>query len=231
MFWAVGPLNPVVAISTSHPRHFASEWLDKQVPNSVVYVSFGTTTAMNDEQIKELAQGLKQSGQKFICVLRDADKGDIFDEEGIRRVELPEGYEESVKQWGLELREWAPQLEILGHKAIGGFVSHCGWNSCMQSTTMGVPMGAWPMHSDQPRNTMLITEVLKVGIVVKEWERREETVKTSVVVEGLRRLMGSKEGDAARKRAGEVGAAVRRAAGEGGVSRMELDSFIAHITR
>ena len=70
------------------------EWLNKQEPKSVLYVSFGTTTFVEEEQIRELAIGLEKSGAKFIWVLRDADKGDIFDEVGVRRLQLPLGFEE-----------------------------------------------------------------------------------------------------------------------------------------
>ncbi|XP_017977681.1 PREDICTED: zeatin O-glucosyltransferase isoform X1 [Theobroma cacao] len=230
--WALGPFNPVriPGKNSSASRYFCLEWLDKQATNSVLYVSFGTTTAMDDEQIKELAIGLRKSNQKFIWVLRDADKGDVFNGE-VRRPELPQGYEDSVKDTGLVVRDWAPQLEILAHPATGGFVSHCGWNSCMESITMGVPIGAWPMHSDQPRNAVLITKLLKVGIAVKDWERRDETVTAPIVEDAVKRLMASKEGDEMRKRAAEVGGAVRQSVAEGEVSQKERDSFIAHITR
>ncbi|TXG70331.1 hypothetical protein EZV62_005266 [Acer yangbiense] len=233
--WALGPFNPVAITKNkqkdSNRKHYCLEWLDKQAPNSVVYVSFGTTTAMNDEQIKELAIGLKQSNQKFIWVLRDADKGDVFDENQVRRAKLPIGYEDSIKDKGVIVRDWAPQLEILGHPSTGGFVGHCGWNSCMESITMGVPIGAWPMHSDQPRNTVLITQVLKVGIVVKDWSKRNEIVTSSRVEKAVKILMASKEGDEIRKRAIKLSSDVRRSMDKGGASRMEIDSFVAHITR
>ncbi|KAK2992840.1 hypothetical protein RJ640_019322 [Escallonia rubra] len=202
----------------------------RQDPSSVIFVSFGTTTSLADEQIKELAFGLEKSEQKFIWVLRDADKGDVFQEE-VRRAELPQGYEERIQGKGMIVRDWAPQVEILGHPSTGGFMSHCGWNSCMESITMGVPIAAWPMHSDQPRNTVLITKVLKIGLVVRDWTRRNETVTSSTVEDVVRRLMASEEGDEIRKRAVELGAGVRRSVDEGGITRMELDSFIAHITR
>ena len=112
---------------------------------------------------------MEKSKQKFIWVVRDADKGDVFIEDGVRTSELPKGFEERVKGTGLVVRDWAPQLEILSHSSTGGFMSHCGWNSCMESMTMGVPIVAWPMHSDQPRNRVLVTEVLRVGVVVKDW--------------------------------------------------------------
>ncbi|GKV27626.1 hypothetical protein SLEP1_g36776 [Rubroshorea leprosula] len=142
---------------------------------------FGTTTTMSNEQIKELAMGLKQSGQKFIWVLRYADKGDVFAGEECRWLDLPKGFEDSVKDVGLVVRDWAPQLEILAHPGTAGFVSHCGWNSCLESITMGVPIGAWPIHSDQRRNTVLITTLLKVRIVVRDWARRDEVMTASAI--------------------------------------------------
>ena len=96
---------------------------------------------------------------------------------------------------------------------------------------MGVPIGAWPMHSNQPRNAVLVTAVLGIGTVVRDWNRRGELAMASTIAEGVRRLMASKEGEEMRKRAEELGGAVRKSVGEGEVSRLELDSFIAHITR
>lgn len=129
------------------------------------------------------------------------------------------------------VRDWAPQPQILAHASTGGFMSHCGWNSCLESITMGVPIAAWPMHSDQPMNTALVTDILKISVVVREWKQRSEIVKASTIENVLKRLMASSEGDEIRKRAEELSATVRRAAQPGGASRLELDSFIAHITR
>ncbi|KAK4485436.1 hypothetical protein RD792_008076 [Penstemon davidsonii] len=231
--WAIGPILPTklsLANKSSDGKLKCLEWLDKQEAKSVIYVSFGTTTSLSDEQIEELALGLEQSKQRFLWALRDADKGNVFDGE-VRRVKLPEGFEERVKEMGIVVRDWAPQPEILAHPSTGGFMSHCGWNSCIESITMGVPIAAWPMHSDQPRNTMLVTDILKIGLVVREWTQREELVKASTIENVVRRLMASEEGNEIRKRAEELGATVRQATEEGGVSRVELDSFIAHITR
>lgn len=218
--WAVGPFNPVTAISEK--RGACIDWLDKQGKNSVIFVSFGSTCSLSDAQFYELAQGLERSLQKFVWVVRDADKGDVF-EGGVRRPPLPEGFEERVEGRGLILREWAPQLEILSHSSVGGFVTHCGWNSCMESISMGVPIVAWPMHSDQPRNAFLMTKVLRIGIEIKGWDRREEVVSSEIVEKGVRRLMASEEGDEVRKRAAELEQAVK--------TNKEMESFIAHITR
>ncbi|KAK4721121.1 hypothetical protein R3W88_011354 [Solanum pinnatisectum] len=148
----------------------------------------------------ELAMGLEQSKQRFIWVLREANRVDIFTGEARKHV-FPEGFEERVKGVGL------------------------------LSITMGVPIAAWPMHSDQPKNSFLVTEILKIGLFVREWEKREELVSASTIENVVRKLMASEEGDAIRKRAEELGEAVRFSTEKGGASRMELDSFIAHITR
>ncbi|KAL4571690.1 hypothetical protein LXL04_018453 [Taraxacum kok-saghyz] len=235
--WAIGPFNPISVTNhknTSTESRRILNWLDKQEENSVIYVSFGTTVSLTDVEIEAIAMGLEQSGRKFIWVVREADKGDIFEEgDDDRRAELPEGFENRVETngVGVVVRGWAPQVEILGHSSTGGFMSHCGWNSSMEAITMGVPIAAWPMHSDQPRNAVLITAVLGVGIYAREWKRRDEKVAASMVEAAVRRLMSSEEGCLVRKKAAELGVKVRRSVEEGGVMRKELDAFVAEITR
>ncbi|PIA36893.1 hypothetical protein AQUCO_03200095v1 [Aquilegia coerulea] len=94
--WAIGRFNPVTFDSTGSSSHWSLEWLDKQPPNFVLYVSFGTTASLSGDQIAELAIGLERSEQRFIWVLRDADRGDIYTEEG-RKPQLPDGFEERLQ--------------------------------------------------------------------------------------------------------------------------------------
>ncbi|PHU03763.1 hypothetical protein BC332_29015 [Capsicum chinense] len=197
--WAVGPFNPVeIETTITVNRHYSLEWLDKQPPNSVLFV--------------------------------DADKGDIFSGE-VRKCQLPEGYEKRVSERGLVMRDWAPQLEILAHPSTGGFMSHCGWNSCMESISMGVPIVAWPMHSDQPRNALFIAEGLKIGILMREWERRNEVVSAETIERVVRTLMASPEGEEMKRKATALKEAVKLSVMEGGVTQKETQSFVAHITR
>lgn len=231
--WAVAPFLNHVRISPNADGRTGSEcllWLERQPPKSVLYVSFGSTTSMTGEQIEALAAGLKGSKQRFLWVLRDADKGDIFTGE-VRNLELPNGFEESVEESGLVVRDWVPQTEILAHPAVGAFMSHCGWNSCMESLSRGVPIAAWPIHSDQPYNALLITKNLKVGIEVRDWADQSKVVSSSTIKKAVEKLMASEEGEQIRRRAEELGSVLRQAVEEGGVSRVEMDSFIAHITR
>lgn len=96
---------------------------------------------------------------------------------------------------------------------------------------MGVPLAAWPMHSDQPRNTVLITKILQVGLVVKDWAQRDELVTLNRIEKVVRILMASKEGEEMRKRAKKLSFDVKNAVGENGVTKNEFDAFIAHIAR
>nr|XP_043637005.1 zeatin O-glucosyltransferase-like [Erigeron canadensis] len=234
--WAVGPFidvdnDKVASVTISENRHECLRWLDLQPPNSVIYVSFGTIIAnFSDKQIEELAIGLERSQQRFIWVVRS---GDIVDKHSTNpnTTDLPIGFEERVQGRGLIVRGWAPQIEILGHSATGGFLSHCGWNSSLESLWMGVPIATWPMHSDQPKNAFLITDVLKTGLPVLDWARRDELVTRVVVEDVIRRLMNSADGDEIRKKAGELGEATRNSMVDGGISRKEIESFVAYMKR
>ncbi|KAH0659605.1 hypothetical protein KY289_028353 [Solanum tuberosum] len=172
----------------------------------------------------KIAIGLEKSQHKFIWVVRDATKG-----EG--QVQIPKGYENRVKEKGIIVKDWANQLEILAHTSTGGFMSHCGWNSCMESITMGVPIATWPMQFDQPRNAVFVTDVLKIGVVVKHWDRRDDIIDSTTIKNCVKKLMASTEGDEMRMRAIEFGKKVRESMKNGGDHQMEIDSFIAHITR
>lgn len=221
--FAVGPLNPIAVDCGRRRQHECLDWLDRQPDKSAVYVSFGTTSSLSKDQILELAKGLEASKQKYIWVLRAADRGDIY----ATATAEDEKENTTVNDCGMIVRGWAPQLEILAHRATGGFLTHCGWNSCMESMSMGVPMLAWPMHSDQPRNAVLVTEVLRAGIVARPWDKRIEVLAAGSIRDAIVRLMVEDEGREVARRAMEVGEVIR----ECGRKKAELDSFIAYITR
>ena len=207
------------------------KWLDQQENDSVIYISFGSSTSLKDEQIRELAIGLEKSEQKFLWVLRNCNTADVLTQIESKTPQLPEEYEERMKNRGIIVRDWAPQLEILGHPSVGGFMSHCGWNSCIEGISMGVGIVAWPMHSDQPRNAVLITEVLRIGTLIRDWDQRDELVTSCMIEKAVKMLMDTEKGEMMRKRAVELGNDVRRSVDEDGVAYSEMKSFIDHITR
>jgi cis-zeatin O-glucosyltransferase len=126
---------------------------------------------------------------------------------------------------------WAPQLEILAHGATAAFMSHCGWNSTMESLSHGKPILAWPMHSDQPWDADFLCKYLKVGLLVRPWEKHSEVVPAAAIQEVIEEAMVSDNGMVVRHRAKVLGEAVRASVGEGGSSSKGLDDFVAYITR
>ncbi|KAK4435885.1 Beta-D-glucosyl crocetin beta-1,6-glucosyltransferase [Sesamum alatum] len=151
------------------------EWLSQKDKFSCVFVSFGTEYFLKKEEIEEVAYGLELSNVNFIWIMR-FPKGDGTTVEET----LPAGFLERVGGRGRIVEKWASQAKILTHPSVGGFVSHCGWNSLTESIEFGVPIIAMPMHLDQPMNAKLVAE-LGVGVEVKRDNagrlQREEMAK------------------------------------------------------
>lgn len=163
--WAVGPLLPPPGSierggPSSVPVHVVLTWLDRCEDHKVVYVCFGSQTTLTNDQMKELASSLESSKVNFIwCVREEAVKG---------HSKIPSGFEDRVAGRGLIIRGWAPQVLILNHRAVGAFLTHCGWNSVLEGLVAGVPMLAWPMWADQFMNARLLVDELKLGVRVCE---------------------------------------------------------------
>ncbi|KAK9286589.1 hypothetical protein L1049_014989 [Liquidambar formosana] len=132
-------------------------------------------------------------------------------------------------------RGWAPQVLILDHKAIGGFVTHCGWNSTLEGLTAGVPMVTWPLFADQFYNEKLVTDVLRVGVEVgaQEWSRWIDNKKVSVkrdnIEKAVTQLMAGEEAEEMRNQARALKEMARRATEEGGSSYSDLNALIDEL--
>ena len=233
--FSIGPLNPVMDAKASEQvaeGHGCLDWLDKQPAASVLYVSFGSVSSLRGEQIEELAAALRDSKQRFIWVLRDADRGNVFADSGeSRHAKFMSEFTKQTEGTGLLITDWAPQLEILAHPATAAFLSHCGWNSTMESMSYGKPILAWPMHSDQPWDAELVCKYLKTGFLVRPCEKHAEVIPAAAIREVIEKIMVSQEGLAMRQRAVALGEAVRASVATGGSSQKELEDFVAHITR
>ncbi|XP_058070188.1 UDP-glycosyltransferase 708G1-like [Magnolia sinica] len=172
-------LPPVIAAGPLEPCGFEQSdmklpWLDEQPAGSVVYVSFGSRTALSEDQIKQLGDGLERSGCRFLWVVKSkvVDKDDqVVDLGDLVGID----FLERVKDRGLVVKNWVDQWEVLGHPAIAGFVSHCGWNSVTEAAMQGVPILAWPQFGDQKINAEVV-ERNGLGIWVKEWGWGREMV-------------------------------------------------------
>ncbi|KAK7366881.1 hypothetical protein VNO80_08884 [Phaseolus coccineus] len=137
-------------------------WLDAQPEGSVMYVSFGSSTIVKREDLMEIWHGLVNSKKRFLWVMRpDIVAGKQNNDN------IPAEVEEGTKERGF-IVEWAPQEEVVAHKAIGGFLTHSGWNSTLESLVAGVPMICWPYFADQQINSRFVSEVWKVGLDMKD---------------------------------------------------------------
>ncbi|KAL6990772.1 beta-D-glucosyl crocetin beta-1,6-glucosyltransferase [Sarracenia purpurea var. burkii] len=187
------PVGPLVqpAVNDGENQKLI-EWLDEKDPGSTVFVSFGSEYFPTQEELEEVAHGLELSGANFIWVVRFPAGQKISVDSA-----LPDGFLERVSRRGFIVPGWAPQVKILEHPSIGGFVSHCGWSSVMEGIKNGVPIIAVPMHLDQPVNARLVAEI-GGGVEVRRGENgkivREEVGRV------IKQVVMEKTGKTVRKR-------------------------------
>ncbi|KAL2525788.1 UDP-glycosyltransferase 85A1 [Abeliophyllum distichum] len=192
------------------------DWLNAQPPKSVIYVSFGSITVVSREQLLEFWHGLVNSGQRFLWVMRPDS---IVGEDG--KNQIPLELEEGTKARGYMVG-WAPQEEVLNHEAVGGFLTHSGWNSTLESIVAGVPMICWPYFADQMINSRFVSEVWKIGLDMKD------TCDRKIIEKVVRELMEEREKEFL-ERAENMAKLARKAVSEGGSSYCNLDALIDYI--
>ncbi|XP_009616185.2 UDP-glycosyltransferase 73C4-like [Nicotiana tomentosiformis] len=238
--WTIGPVSlcnkekqdkAERGSKASIDEHHCLKWLDSKEPNSVLFVCLGSLSRLRTSQMIELGLGLESSERPFIWVVRH-----ISDE--FRKWLNEENFEERVKEHGILIHGWAPQVLILSHPSVGGFLTHCGWNSSIEGISAGVPMITWSLFAEQFCNERLITNVLKTGVKsgvenpVMFFE--EEKVKTQMNKDDIKmvieRLMGEEEeAEMRRERAKKLGEIARKAVEEGGSSYLNLTKLIQDV--
>lgn len=232
--WSVGPVLPPgeeddVSVQSNRGGSssvLASEilaWLDKCEDHSVVYVCFGSQAVLTNKQMEELAIALDKSGVHFILSAKRATKGHASNDYGV----IPSWFEEKVAGRGLVVRDWAPQVLILKHRAIATFLTHCGWNSTLESLTAGIPLLTWPMGADQFANANLLVDEHEVAIRACEGV---QTVPNSDELAALlaEAVQGNKVEDR-RLRASKLRKIAINGIKEGGNSFKELAAFVKHL--
>uniref|UniRef100_A0A2P2P037 Glycosyltransferase n=1 Tax=Rhizophora mucronata TaxID=61149 RepID=A0A2P2P037_RHIMU len=242
--WSVGPLLPEKywksAGSIVHDHDFRANrqsnvtedevtgWLDSKPRGSVLYVSFGSEVGPSMEEYPQLADALEACNRSFIWVIQPGSgrpgppphflggdhPGGSEDEQGY----FPHGLERRVGERGLIIYGWAPQLLILSHPSVGGFLSHCGWNSTVEAIGRGVPLLAWPIRGDQHYNAQMMVKHLKLGCMISD--DMSKKIRKDDIVKGIERLLGNED---LKKRASLTGAKFER--GFPGSSAQSLDAF------
>lgn len=213
------------------------EWLDEQQPLSVVFLCFGSMGSFSDDQVKEIASALEHSGHRFLWSLRQApQKGKMAiptDFANYERI-LPKEFLDRTANRG-KVIGWAPQVDILAHPAIGGFVSHCGWNSTLESLWFGVPVATWPIFAEQQLNAFQMVKEFGCAVEITLDYRREfndeghdlAVVGAQQIEAGIRKIM--EHDSKMRKRVKEMSEMSRKSLMVGGSSYSSLDRLIIDI--
>ncbi|KAK9066813.1 hypothetical protein SSX86_014136 [Deinandra increscens subsp. villosa] len=191
------------------------KWLETKEPNSVIYVNYGSHTVMSLKDVIEFGWGLINSDHYFLWIIRS----DVVEGES---VVLPPEFDEHVKRRGF-IASWCPQEKVLNHPSIGGFLTHCGWGSTIESLSAGVPMICWPYMWDQLTNCRYVCKEWEVGLEMEKEVKRDE-VKNLV-----QELMGD-EGDQKRIKAKEWKEKACVATAPNGTSSLSVNNLVAEIT-
>lgn len=219
--YPIGPAIPYLELdqhnsssSTSREEHDYFQWLNFQPSGSVLYISLGSFLSVSSAQMDEIAYGLCDSGVRFLWVARS---------EASRLKEI-------CGDLGLVV-PWCDQLKVLCHSSVGGFWTHCGWNSLLEAVFGGVPMLTFPLFLDQFPNSRQIVEDWKIGWRVERDTGNENLMKREEITKLVKRFMDheSSEGKEMRKRARELRDVCQRAIAKGGSSDENLDAFIRNI--
>ncbi|KAJ9559347.1 hypothetical protein OSB04_013961 [Centaurea solstitialis] len=241
--WCLGPLSltdnndsrkSVRGNGNSIDEQRIVKWLDSKEPGSVIYACFGSSSQVIPPQLIELGLGLEASNRPFIWVIRAGDRGAEI-EQWITET----GFEERMRDRAILIRDWAPQVLILSHPSVGGFLTHCGWNSVLEAVCAGVPLVTWPLFAEQFLNEKLVVEVLGIGVAVGapcvvHWGLEDKygvTVKNEQVSNAIRKVMDvGKEGNERRRKVKAVGMVAKKVVEEGGSSHRNLTRLIQDIT-
>ncbi|KAG6529023.1 hydroquinone glucosyltransferase-like [Zingiber officinale] len=211
-------------------------WLDRQPPRSVLYVSFGSGGTLPKAQLAELALGLEMSGQRFLWVVRSPSDGEE-NSEAFFTVQskadpfrfLPNGFAERTQDVGLLIPSWAPQTAVLHHPATGGILSHCGWNSTLESVVAGVAMAAWPLFAEQRQNAVMLAAGAGIALLAKAGEGglvpREEVARV------VREMIEGEEGKAARRQVEVLREKALNNLKVGGAAEKALDDVVKEWKR
>ncbi|XP_059669804.1 7-deoxyloganetic acid glucosyltransferase-like [Cornus florida] len=227
--YTIGPLHALVKSQITHHTESDSSngslreqdmtcltWLDSQPSKSVIFVSFGSVTMLTRDQLLEFWYGLVNSEKPFLWVLRE---GLLLGDDTV--VETPAELEVGTTERGCMVR-WAPQEEVLTHRAVGGFLTHSGWNSTLESILAGIPMICWPHMAEQQVNSRCVSELWKVGVDMKDICDR------STVEKMVRNLMEGKREEIMKSMA-ENSKMACDSVKEGGSSYCNLEKLIEDI--
>ncbi|KAL7192472.1 hypothetical protein ACSBR2_024331 [Camellia fascicularis] len=191
------------------------QWLNSMKPNSVVYISFGSVAVMEPQQLTEFAWGIVNSNQPFLWIIRpNLVMGEA--------AALPPELLEKIKGRGM-IAKWCQQEQVIRHPSVGGFLTHCGWNSTLDSLCAEVPILCWPWLGDQCINRRYSCTHWGIGIEMNKDVKRDEVEKL------VRNLMEGEQGKELKKKVVEWKKLAVEATRDGGSSFMNLEKLVNEV--
>ncbi|KAF1892296.1 hypothetical protein Lal_00010760 [Lupinus albus] len=206
------------------------EWLDMQTKSSVVFLCFGSMGSLSVGQVAQIAFGLERAGFRFLWALREPPKAQLEDPKDYTNYDnvLPDGFLERTAEIGL-VCGWVPQAKVLAHKAVGVFVSHCGWNSILESLWYEVPIATWPIYAEQHMNAFEMVKELGLAVEIRlDYRDGEDLVKGEEVERCVRYLMNGC--DEIRRKVKDMGEKCKMSLMKNGSSYVNLVSLIEELT-
>ncbi|XP_058735360.1 UDP-glycosyltransferase 84B2-like [Vicia villosa] len=201
------------------------EWLNNKPNSSVIYISFGSLIVLSKKQMSNLATALKNSNKNFLWVVKPQNNGGFTWEDPA--YELPKEFLEETEGRGLIVK-WCAQTKVLQHPAVACFISHCGWNSLLETLITGVPVIAYPFWTDQPTNAMLIENVFKNGVRIKVGEDGVGSVED--IERCVYEVVEGPNAGEFKKRALEIKESGKKATQDGGSSSVNINKFLSELT-
>ncbi|KAL7086801.1 hypothetical protein ACP275_13G023900 [Erythranthe tilingii] len=194
----VYPIGPIIQEENDANDEIVIGWLNEQPDSSVVFLCFGSKGSFDSDQVKEIAVALENCGSRFLWSLRKPPPKEKFEFPGEYEDPgevLPEGFLERTVGIG-KVVGWAPQMAVLSHPAVGGFVSHCGWNSTLESVWCGVPMAVWPLAAEQQANAFQLVREFGMAVEIKMDYRKDSNmiVDAEIIGKAIERLMDPENG-------------------------------------
>ncbi|XP_021807918.1 7-deoxyloganetin glucosyltransferase-like [Prunus avium] len=190
-------------------------WLNTKAPNSVVYVNFGSIAVLTPERLVEFGWGLANSKLPFFWVIRPDL---VIGESAI----LPPEFVAETKERSL-IAGWCPQEQVLNHPSVGGFLTHSGWNSTVESLTAGIPMLCWPFFADQQMDCRYTCNEWGIGMEISNDVKRDEVEKL------VKELMVGKKGKKMKNKVMEWKKLAEEATGPHGSSSTNLDNLVNQV--
>ncbi|KAE8726143.1 hypothetical protein F3Y22_tig00007425pilonHSYRG00007 [Hibiscus syriacus] len=229
--YPVGPILNHAGPAQWHPdgakQDSIMKWLDDQPPSSVVFLCFGSMGSLQVSQLREIAFGLEH---RFLWSIRKPPEGKLDLPREYTSVEdvLPSGFLDLTAGLGL-VCGWVQQVRVLSHQAIGGFVSHCGWNSILESIWHGIPIATWPVYAEQQMNAFELVKEMGLGVEIRlDYRDGCDLVASDEFERVLRRLMDDE--DEVKAKVKEMKIKSRMALMENGSSYKSLESLIQEIS-